>query len=217
MAEIEDDFNRANEALETGNWTKIHGGQGSISSNQALMESLGASPTHVYYVHNSEPTDADQFAQADYFFSNDSHHAQLIVRQEGSDAGSLSQYFIQIRPGNDDVLVNRLVGTTQTLIASFGSLTIATGDTFFFSAEDVDEDPLLTIKQNGTTVGTYGDSDASKITINGKVGIGAGFQAGCLLDNFSGGAVSALNSSPRRSMIFDGGNPLSTEENTFIS
>ncbi len=187
-----DDFNRTDSADLGADWTPVAGGM-RIEANEAYIGTLGSTAGVLHRERHVGTLTVDHYAQADLTqLSPDGYSdLRLMVRWTGTDS------FYELRVNNSgEWYINRVTSGGESDIASGTGLTLALPETWRLEVEGTGATVTLTVKRDGSTVGTYGDTAGSRITSGAQAGIGgytaAGTPPDATLDNYASGNLGGL-------------------------
>ncbi len=122
MANVSDNFNRANEALTAGPWA-VDGGDWTVTSNEALAGITGTRPLAR---HATALSGSDHRVTAKYLGGQ----GGLLAR---ASSDLQSGYFCTLFDGS--LLFWKVVGGTKSFIGDIGTLAVSAGDTIYFEVE----------------------------------------------------------------------------------
>lgn len=185
-----DGFARADADPLSGNWhtTDFHNlkiASGQVQTSLIILQGGGE-------IYNGVTWPANQWSQITVFVNGTSQEGGVLLRQSTPPA-ALNGYFIYAQQTLGGVSVNKFVNGVFTNLATL-TTTFNTGDTFYASIIGA----TITVKQNGTVIGTVTDSSV----VSGSAGIYAQSDAGIspALNNWAGGSFLGITLTP----IIDG-------------
>lgn len=189
-----DDFNRADGALGA-NWTKWISTDADLVVHSNAAATAATTSTWARACWTAASFAADQEVKATWAYSTSLAQGFLLARVTNPGLASRSGY--GLAHTYTQVVLYRIVSGTATAISTIAGFSRASGDLIRFTvANDGNGDPVLDVYKIHagveTSVGTYTDSNAAKITGGGYIGCGINNTSGqpawsASWDDFSGG------------------------------
>lgn len=190
-----DDFNRADANTLGGEWSNVEASTIGIASNTATFGGLsggsGGAGELQRHRYKGGLSGEDMYAQADIvtLSPNGYSDARVMTRWSADEAN-----FYELRVTNAGAwALNRVVGATETDIASGSGLTLSLPETWKLETRLSGSSVELKIYRAGSLVTTVNDTDATRITSGRHGGIGGFTAAGTPpdvdIDNFSTGML----------------------------
>lgn len=159
---VSDNFNRANESLDVGNWTEVSQDWGVVSNTAQLVSGIGSGIAR----YNTALSSDDHYSQALCSNISGSGIASNVIVRKDSSATLTFYRFYNLGGGSPTRDISKLIGGTPTTLASDAS-----GSASTVTLKLQVDGSSLEAFYNGASILTVTDS---AITGNTYAGIGCG-------------------------------------------